>query len=118
MNMGGGDMDMDPESLGSFAASWGVMMAAMMLPSATPLVFEFARNSERRRGWQAATGMLGLTYLSIWLAFGVASYFVSGIFPVSTPRQGVVGGIALVVAGLDGLTPIKRASEAPAAQRR
>src|SRR5262245_5611802 len=42
-------------SVGSFAVAWTVMMAAMMVPSAMPLVFEFARNAEGRRGWRAAT---------------------------------------------------------------
>ena len=30
----------------------------MMLPTVLPLVFEFARHSERRAGWQVATGLL------------------------------------------------------------
>jgi len=108
----GDDMTMGLGSIESFSASWVVMMAAMMLPSATPLVFEFARNSEGRRGWQAATGVLGLTYLLMWLAFGLICYVVRSTFPMSLPSQGLVGGAALVLAGLYGLTPIKRASEA------
>src|SRR5215831_18813019 len=47
--------------------AWTVRMAAMMLPSAMPVVFEFARNAERRRGWRAATALLGMTYLGVWL---------------------------------------------------
>jgi predicted metal-binding membrane protein len=105
-------MAMGPGSLESFAASWVVMMAAMMLPSAMPLVLEFAGNSQGRRGWQAATGVLGLTYLSLWLAFGLICYAVRIAFPMSGPGQSLVGGVALVLAGLYGLTPIKRASEA------
>lgn len=62
-----GEMAMGPGSLESFAASWAVMMTAMMLPSALPLVYEFARRSEGRRRWRAATGVLAATYLSIWL---------------------------------------------------
>jgi hypothetical protein len=58
------DMTMGLGSIGPFVAGWVVMMAAMMLPSATPLVFEFARSAEGRRGWQAATALLGVTYLS------------------------------------------------------
>ena len=107
-----GPMAMGPGSVESFAAGWVVMMAAMMLPSAIPLVIEFARVSERRSGWQAATAALGATYLSIWLAFGVACYFVRSAFPMDLPNQGLVGGLILVLAGLYGLTPIKRASEA------
>src|SRR6059036_2176741 len=38
------DMAMGLGSFGPFVASWAVMMAAMMLPSAIPLVFEFAQN--------------------------------------------------------------------------
>ncbi len=107
-----GGMATGPETLGAFATSWVVMMAAMMLPSAIPLVFDFARDSERRRGWQAATGLLGVTYLSVWLAFGLACYLVRRAFPMSWSSEGWVGGLALVVAGLYGLSPIKRASDA------
>lgn len=49
-------MDMGIGSLGSFAAGWTVMVGAMMLPTAMPLVFEFTRRSEGRRLWRAATG--------------------------------------------------------------
>jgi predicted metal-binding membrane protein len=101
-----------PETLGSFAVSWVVMMAAMMLPSALPLVFEFARNSEGRQGWQPATGVLGLTYVSMWLAFGLICYAVLDALPMFWLSQGWVGGATLVLAGLYALTPIKRASEA------
>jgi predicted metal-binding membrane protein len=105
-------MTMDPGTLGSFAVSWVVMMAAMMLPTALPLVFGFARSAEGRRGWQAATGLLGLTYLSVWLAFGLICYVVRSAFPMSLPNQGLIGLVALALAGLYALTPIKRASEA------
>jgi predicted metal-binding membrane protein len=88
------------------------MMAAMMLPTAVPLVFEFARSAEGRRGWQPATGLLGLSYLSVWLAFGLICYAVRSALPMSLPYQGLVGLVALVLAGLYALTPIKRASEA------
>ncbi len=107
-----GGMAMGHGSLESFAVSWVVMMAAMMLPSALPLVYEFARRSEGRKRWQAATGVLVTTYLSMWLAFGLACYFVLNAFPQPWPNQGLVGGLALALAGLYGLTPIKSASEA------
>jgi predicted metal-binding membrane protein len=105
------DMTMGLGSMGSFVAAWTVMMAAMMLPSATPLVFEFARNAEGRRGWQAATALLGLTYLGVWLAFGLMCYTLYNAVGMPWPNPGLVGGAALVIAGLYALTPIKRASE-------
>jgi predicted metal-binding membrane protein len=105
-------MTMAPGTAGSFAISWVVMMAAVMLPTALPLVFEFARSAEGRSGWQGATGLLGLTYLSVWLAFGLICFVVRSALPMSLPNQGLVGLVALVLAGLYALTPIKRASEA------
>src|SRR5262245_23071010 len=54
------DMTMGPGSFGPFVAGWAVMMAAMMLPSATPLVFEFAQHADGHGGWQAATALLGV----------------------------------------------------------
>ena len=107
-----GAMTMGLGSLGSFSAGWSVMMAAMMLPSALPLVFGFARIAEGRRRWQAATAVLGVTYLSMWLTFGLMCYLVASALPMSWRDQGLLGGLALVLAGVYGLTPIKRANEA------
>src|ERR671930_2049709 len=106
------DMAMGLGSFDAFVANWAVMMAAMMLPSALPLVFEFAQHAERRRGWQAATAVLGVTYLGIWLAFGVVCYALYNAIGMPWPNQGLIGGAALVIAGLYALTPVKRASEA------
>jgi predicted metal-binding membrane protein len=106
------DMAMGLGSFDAFVASWTVMMAAMMFPSALPVVFEFAQRSERRRGWQAATAVLGATYLGIWLAFGVGCYVIYNVLGMPWPNQGLIGGAALVVAGLYGLSPFKRATEA------
>jgi predicted metal-binding membrane protein len=106
------DMTMGLGSMGPFVAAWTVMMAAMMLPSATPLVFEFARNAEGRRGWQAASALLGVAYLGVWLAFGLVCYALYNAVGMPWPNQGLVGGAALVIAGLYALTPLKRASEA------
>jgi predicted metal-binding membrane protein len=106
------DMGMGMVSLGSFAAGWTVMMAAMMLPTTAPLAFEFARRSEGRRRWQVAIGVLAATYLGVWLAFGLVCYAVLRALPIPEARQGVVGAAALALAGLYGLTQIKASSEA------
>jgi predicted metal-binding membrane protein len=107
-----GDMAMGLGSPGSFAAGWLVMMAAMMLPTALPLVFEFARHSERRAGWQVATGLLCATYLAVWLAFGVAAYLVYDALRMPWADQRLIGGASLVLAGIHAVTPFKRSSEA------
>jgi predicted metal-binding membrane protein len=108
--MAGMDMDLGP--IGSFAATWVVMMAAMMLPSAIPVVLEFARTAEGRRGWPVATGVLAATYLGVWLMFGVVCYAVYTATGMPWPNQAVVAGLALAVAGVYSVSSIKRASQA------
>ena len=108
--MAGMDMGLGP--IESFAATWVVMMVAMMLPSALPVILEFARTAERRRGWQVATGVLAGTYLGVWLMFGVMSYTVYTVMGMPWSNQPVVVGLALALAGVYSVSPIKRASQA------
>jgi predicted metal-binding membrane protein len=108
--MDGMDMGLGP--IESFAAMWVVMMAAMMLPSAIPVVLEFARAAERRRRWPLATGVLAAAYLGVWLLFGVVCYAIYTALGMPWPNQPVVTGLALALAGVYSLSPIKRASQA------
>jgi predicted metal-binding membrane protein len=108
--MDGMDMGLGP--IESFAATWVVMMAAMMLPSAVPVVLEFARTAERRRGWPLATGVLAVTYLGVWLMFGVVCYAIYIALRMPWPHQPVVVGLSLALAGVYSVSPIKRASQA------
>jgi predicted metal-binding membrane protein len=109
-DMDGMDMGLGP--IESFAATWVVMMTAMMLPSAVPVVLEFARTAERRRAWQLATGVLAVTYLAVWLMFGVVCYAIYTALRMPWPNQAVVVGLTLALAGIYSLSPIKRASQA------
>src|SRR5256712_974138 len=108
--MAGMDMGLGP--LESFAATWVVMMAAMMLPSAIPVVLEFARTAERRRGWQVASRVRAGPCLGVWLVFGVVGYAVYTALRMPWPNQPVVVGLALALAGVYSVSPIKRASQA------
>src|SRR4029450_549898 len=108
--MDGMDMGLGP--IESFAATWVVMMVAMMLPSAIPVVLEFVRTAERRKGWQVATGVLAATYLGVWLIFGVMCYAIYTAARMPWPNQAVVVGPALALAGSYSLSPIKRVSQA------
>jgi predicted metal-binding membrane protein len=87
------------------------MMAAMMLPSAIPLVYRFARQAEGRRTRPVAVGMLGLVYLAVWLAFGVACYLAYNALGMPWRNQALAGGVALGLAALYALTPLKRISQ-------
>jgi len=88
---------------------WAVMMVAMMLPSATPMVLRYARigratafdtNPIGPTGWFAAG------YLLVWFGFAFAATNAQWALEraaLLTPMAGtsnVVGGILLIVAGL------------------
>jgi predicted metal-binding membrane protein len=73
--------------ISSFAATWMVMMAAMMLPSAIPLVYRFAQRAEGRRARPAALAVLALVYLAVWLAFGVGCYFAYNALGMSARNR-------------------------------
>jgi predicted metal-binding membrane protein len=96
---------------------WAVMMIAMMLPSATPLLVLFARSQRPRVGaaegtWR--TGLLAVGYLAVWLGWSGlaaalqwvlhASLLLSpGIALTST----LAGAALLVLAGVYQVTPWK-----------
>lgn len=105
-------MDMGLGSIESFVATWVMMMAAMMLPSAIPVVLEFARTAEGRRGWPVATGVLAATYLGVWLMLGVVCHAIYTALKMPWPNQAVVVGVALALAGVYSVSPVKRASQA------
>ena len=70
----------DPGSLGFYLTAWVAMMAAMMLPSAAPMVVAHSMVQRRRRELGRADRGVGQTlafvtgYLVAWSAFGVVAY--------------------------------------------
>jgi predicted metal-binding membrane protein len=74
------------------------MMAAMMLPSAAPLILLYRRGASARDAALLATG-----YLAIWAVAGVPAYLAQEMLPMS------VAPLALAVAGIYQLTPAKQA---------
>lgn len=115
--MGAAGMKNGLASLPSFAASWLIMMAAMMLPTVVPVVYEFAHTAERRRGRQVAAVALGAAYLSDWLVFGVLCYLVYSAVDMPPTAQRPVGGCALLFAAIYAMTPVARAGEASCRER-
>ena len=58
----------------TFLAAWGVMMAAMMLPSAVPMISLYGvlhRNPSSSTPAGIPTAVFAFIYLLMWLAFGV-----------------------------------------------
>ena len=107
----------DLGSLGWYVGVWVTMMAAMMLPSAAPMVLLFHRvSTERaRRGQEfVPTWIFVLSYLAVWTLYGLAAYglyrlvvhFGAGFLAWDRGGPYVAGG-AIAAAGLYELTPLK-----------
>ena len=109
----------DPLDLAGIGAMWGIMMTAMMLPSATPLLVLFARSQRLREGvvegsWRI--GLLGAGYLVVWLGWGALAAALQWVLhaflllsPAAALTSAVAGGALLMVAGLYQVTPWKQA---------
>jgi len=82
-----------------FLGAWALMMTAMMLPSAAPLVLVHARAG---RG----TAFLTTGYLLVWAATGAAAYAVTKLVDPMIVSDTVKGAV-LVAAGVYQLTPAK-----------
>ena len=85
-------------SFGFFAAAWAAMMAAMMLPGATPAVLRQVHTDSRLR----TVPLFVASYVAVWALLGVAVY---GLY---RPHGNVAAGAVVIAAGLYELTPAKR----------
>jgi predicted metal-binding membrane protein len=107
----------DLGGLGWFIGVWVTMMAAMMLPSVTPMVLMFSRVSadRRRRGRAFVPTWVFLSgYFAAWTAYGLLAYglyrLVGAIdfdFLAWDAQGSWVAGGAIAAAGLYELTPLK-----------
>jgi predicted metal-binding membrane protein len=99
---------------------WTVMMAAMMLPSAAPMILMFA-NINRRRAGRAAIALpisyFVLAYLLIWTGFslaaaaiqwGLSSAALLTAMSMELVSRPAAAGL-LVIAGVFQWTPLKHA---------
>jgi predicted metal-binding membrane protein len=114
-------MDMGPGTnlggAGWFVGIWVTMMAAMMLPSAAPMLLLFDRvSAERaRRGRNAVpTWIFAASYFVVWTLYGLAAYALyRGIRALDLGflawnREGpYVAGALVALAGIYELTPLK-----------
>ncbi len=100
-----------------FLAIWGVMMVAMMFPTAAPMILMFHRvqASKRQRGDAfVSTWVFVAAYMLVWTLTGVAAYAgalsaeavaaSAALLPAAAAR---IGGAVLVAAGLYQLSPLK-----------
>ncbi|TWJ33076.1 DUF2182 domain-containing protein [Geobacter argillaceus] len=97
---------------------WGVMMAAMMLPTVIPMVLAFAvvNRQNGRSGVLVPVGAFTAGYLGAWALYCVAVTALQWgllrtalLSPVSLASGPVLGGFLLIGAGLFQWTPWKDA---------
>jgi predicted metal-binding membrane protein len=99
-------------------AMWAVMMIAMMLPTASPLVLLYgaaARRSEPRTASQQ-TYALAAGYVFTWTVFSVAATVLQRVLsewllvsPMMEAANDRVSGVLLLIAGAYQWTPLKHA---------
>jgi predicted metal-binding membrane protein len=104
--------------LGIFLAVWTVMMGAMMLPSAAPMILTFAAARARRdRNVAVPTWMFVAGYILVWGYAGVVVFVLvhAGkdlVDRLAWPESGAWASLALggtlTLAGLYQFTPLKR----------
>jgi len=96
---------------------WVVMMVAMMVPSAAPMILTFATINRRRAesgGRAVPTAVFLAGYLVMWSAFSVIATLlqwglqsIALLAPETLAVTPIAGAIALFAAGLWQLTPLK-----------
>ncbi len=103
-------------ALGLFLIAWQAMIAAMMLPSALPLVRLFARTSARQPRPGLAMGAFLGGYAAVWTAFGAVA-FIGDIavhatvdsMPWLARHDWLIAGTALALAGAFQFSSLKDA---------
>jgi predicted metal-binding membrane protein len=96
---------------------WAVMMVAMMLPSAAPMILLVA-GTYRRRGdrSRALTVAFGAGYLVAWTAFSVTAALTQLVLHLAAllsdnmaTNSAILGGVILLLAGIYQWLPLKTA---------
>src|SRR5262245_15938441 len=109
----------DPGMFGFYVSLWVMMMAAMMLPSAAPMVMVHAAVERRKRevgrpAHPGATLAFAAGYLLAWTAYGVLAYALFQVlrsldleaFSSADGERYLAAGV-IAVAAVYQLTPLK-----------
>ena len=95
-------------------AMWSLMMVAMMLPSAAPMLLTVA-TLNRRKGDASPTWAFAAGYLALWVGFSAATTAVQWglqdadmISPMMVSTSQVMSALLLLAAGVFQFTPLKR----------
>ena len=118
MNMGGPDLhSWSAGSVLPLFGMWAVMMLAMMLPSAAPMLLTFAavaRNRQQADRPYVPVAVFAGGYVIVWCVFSAAAAIIQWLLhrqallsPMMTTSSGVLAGSLLLIAGLFQFTPLK-----------
>ncbi len=98
---------------------WSIMMVAMMVPSAAPMILLFATINRKRRQQDrphVATGIFLAAYLLVWTLFSVFAtlaqwglHSAALLSPMMVSTNHILGGTLLIAAGVFQWTPLKHA---------
>jgi predicted metal-binding membrane protein len=100
---------------GLYVAGWMLMLSAMMLPTALPVLSILRQMTARRRrgGWYV--GLAAAGYLAAWAGFGVAAHGADVAVGAAVERSAwlvfngwVLGAAVLSLAGLFQFSDLKR----------
>ena len=107
-----------PVDLALVLAMWTIMMVAMMLPSATPMILLFAAVSRQRAQARTALDVAAFVaaYIATWTAFSVVATLLQWglleatlVSPMMDASSPMLGGVLLIAAGVYQFTPQKDA---------
>ena len=108
-----------PVDLALMFVMWAVMMVAMMLPSAAPMILLFAtvnRRQKTRGAVVAPTGLFAAGYVAVWTLFSLGATGLQWtlqrgglLSPMMATTSSVLGGAVLLTAGVYQWTPLKGA---------
>jgi len=99
--------------LAPFLASWTLMMAAMMLPSAMPMILLHRRGiaGQPRMPTELRSVMFVGAYVLVWATFGLGVWLVTRLTDALLPMGARAPAVAaiLLLAGVYQFTPLKAA---------
>jgi predicted metal-binding membrane protein len=94
---------------------WATMMAAMMLPSALPMILAFSQAAKRRYpAPQKFTSLFAFSYLAVWLLFSMGMTLLQWqlhglqvISPMMDTESSLFSAAIFLGVGIYQLTPLK-----------
>ena len=94
---------------------WAAMMAAMMLPSAIPMILAFSRIAKRRYQTPQKFSFLFIYgYMGVWLSFSIGMALLQWqlhglhvISPMMDSESALLSAVIFLAAGIYQLTPLK-----------